>query len=67
MRWLGWLVNTFTTYAEYARHNSENLLRPPQMQLFKSEGYFAGVFLRETYSSSISEIIDFARRGYLNA
>lgn len=37
------------------------------MQLFKSEGYFAGVFLRETYSSSISEIIDFERRGYLNA
>ena len=70
-------VNTLTANYEYSRSNTENLPLPIEAELTWKLKTFA--FLQSTlnlehfqkknepHSSSISEVIDSERRGYLNA
>ena len=78
----GPLVNTLTTIYEYFRSNRENLPLPIQMQLTKKSKKICKFFIvcleftlnfehfekiNEPRRISISEVIDFERRAYLNA
>ena len=66
-------INTFPAADEFTRHNGVNLPLQVQMKLSKKRETSCAPFmalLESTYdvhSSGISEIIDFGRRGYLNA
>ena len=72
--------NTFTVDGEYARLNRKNLLQLLQMQLPQKIKTFCQFFIallestilsifnkNQPYSLTVSEIIDFEKRGYLNA
>ena len=70
-----------TANSEYSRSNRENLPLPVQMQLSEKPKTFCQFFIaflestlhfkhfekKGPYSLSISEVIDFERRAYLNA
>ena len=74
-------LNTLTANYEYSRSNRENVPLQIQMQLSEKPKIFCCIFIaflestlnfkhfekNRTHSSSISEVIDSKRCGYLNA